>query len=102
MMTPASSTDSATVLRRDIDKLKTDLRQVGGDLSSVTQNAVEAARAGAAVVKEQLGDHLQQVAEKGKESVQAVRTQVAGHPLASVAAAFAVGALLGFSLSRRG
>ncbi len=96
------NSEEVGLLRRDIDRLKSDLRQMRADLSGLATDSVGAAKAGAAVARDTLDQTMKDVAAKGKESVEAIEEQVALHPYMSLAAAFAVGTLVGCRLSRKG
>jgi len=96
------SNEEVSELRRDFDRLKSDLHDIRSDLSGLTSDAVRTAKAGAAEARHRIEDTVKAASAKGKESLEAVEQQVAAHPLMSLAAAFAVGMVLGFGLTRKG
>lgn len=94
--------DDTATLRRDVDRLKSDLRQIRGDLAGLGEDAARVAKVGAAQVKDTVEDQLKAAAVKGRESVQAIEHQVAAHPLMALTTAFAVGLVVGVSVCRKG
>jgi ElaB/YqjD/DUF883 family membrane-anchored ribosome-binding protein len=96
------TSEEISELRRDFDRLKSDLRTVRSDLSDLTGDAVRTAKAGAAEARHRIEDTVKAAGVKGKESVEAIEQQVAAHPYMSLAAALAVGMVLGFGLTRKG
>lgn len=96
------SNEDMSELRRDFDRLKSDLHDIRSSLSDLTSDAVRAAKSGAAHAKLRIEDTVKAAGDKGKESVEAIEQQVAAHPFMSLAAALAVGMILGFGLTRRG
>lgn len=100
--TASISKDEISELRREFDLLKSDLHTLRSGLSDLTGDAVRTAKAGAAEARHRIEQGVRAANAKGKESVEALEQQVAAHPIASLAAALAVGLVLGFGLTRRG
>lgn len=96
------STREADAVRDDLERLKEDLKQMREDLSSLSSDAVKAAKAGASQAKDTIHDGVRAAAAKGRESVEMMEDQISTHPLMAVGAAFALGMVLGVSMSRRG
>jgi ElaB/YqjD/DUF883 family membrane-anchored ribosome-binding protein len=96
------SKEEISELRHEFDLLKSDLLTIRSGLSDLTSDAVRTAKAGAAEARNRIELGVKFANAKGKESVEAFEQQVAAHPLASLAAALAVGLILGFGLTRRG
>jgi ElaB/YqjD/DUF883 family membrane-anchored ribosome-binding protein len=95
------STEEASELRRDFDRLKTDLRDIRSDLAALTSDAFQTARAGAAEARHRIDRTVKAAGAKGKESFETVEHQIGMHPLMSLAAIFAVGMLVGLGLHRK-
>jgi len=95
------SAEEAGTLRDEIERLKSDLHRLRTDFSGLTDDAVHAARTGAAQAKDRVEQGARAVADKGQESVEALENQIAAHPLMALAAAFSVGMALGIGLSRK-
>lgn len=96
-----ASTENASTMRREIDRLKADLERLRSDFAGLTDDAVHTARTGAAQAKERVAEGARVAAAKGRESVEAIEDQVAAHPFMSLAAALAVGLAVGVALSRK-
>jgi ElaB/YqjD/DUF883 family membrane-anchored ribosome-binding protein len=96
------TSEEISELRRDFDRLMSDLRGIRSDLSDLTGDAVRTAKAGAAEARHRIEHAVKAAGVKGKESTEAIEHQVAAHPYMSLAAALAVGMVIGFGLTRRG
>lgn len=101
MAAASTHNDDASTMREEVDRLKADLQRLRLDMSHFGGDAMHAAKAGVAEAKERVSDAAHAAAKKGKESLDAVESQVATHPFASLGAAFAVGMVIGLGLSRR-
>lgn len=97
----AITTEQASELRRDLDRIKSDLRQFRADFAGLTEDALRAAKSGMSDAKDRIDQKVKAAAAKGKESVEAVEDQVAAHPFMSLATAFTVGMVVGLGLSRK-
>lgn len=93
--TATTSMDETTELYREIDRLKTDLRQVRSDFASLGGDALRAARAG-------LNESVKTAAAKSKAVADGAEAQITSHPFIAVATAFAVGLFVGLRLTRKG
>lgn len=93
--------DESTDLRRDLERVRSELRQLRADLGGLTEVALRAAKSGAAEAKERIDHSMKAAADMSKESIKAVEGQVAAHPLVSLASSFAIGLIVGLSLSRK-
>lgn len=93
--------DDTSQLRRDVERVKSDLRQIRGDVAGLAEDAVHAAKTGAAEARERVDRKVRAAAERGRESVEAIEDQIAAHPFMSVAVAFGVGMIMGCGLSRK-
>lgn len=81
-------------LQREIDRLRTDLRQLRADLAGVGSDGVRTARAG-------LQETARAAAARGKMAAEIAEKQITTHPFLAVAGCFAVGLLLGLRMSNR-
>jgi len=97
-----TSKDDIGELRREFDRLKSDLSDIRTNISDLGSDAVRTARAGMAQTRDRIGNTVDAAGAKGKESLEAVEQQVAAHPFMSLAAALALGMVVGFGLTRRG
>lgn len=91
----ATLSDEASDLYREIDRLKSDLRQLRSDAGTLGGDAMRAARAG-------LNETIRSATAQGKAAVAGAEKGIADHPFMAVGAAFAVGLLLGYRANRRG
>ena len=96
-----TANDDASALRTEVDRLKADLQRLRLDMSHLGGDAMHAAKAGVAEAKERVSETAHAAAKKGKESLDAVESQVVTHPFASLGVAFAAGMVIGMGLSRR-
>ena len=81
-------------LQREIDRLRTDLRQLRNDLAGVGVDGLRTARAG-------IQETARNAAAKGKIAAEIAEKQIATHPFLSVATCFAIGLLLGMRMNNR-
>ena len=93
--------EDPTALRREIDRLKSDLERLRFEFSGLVDDAARVAKAGTAEARQQVKDQVSAAAETGRESVEAVERQVAAHPVMAIATAFAVGMVVGLGLTRK-
>jgi ElaB/YqjD/DUF883 family membrane-anchored ribosome-binding protein len=93
--TATTSMDETTELYREIDRLKTDLRQVRSDFASLGGDALRAARAG-------LNESVKTAAAKSKAVADGAEAQITSHPFIAVGTAFVVGLFVGLRLTRKG
>lgn len=96
---PAPSHDTTT-LQREIERLRNDLHRLRTDFADLTDDALHTARQGASDARDRIHQNARDVLAKGRESIHAVEGQIKTHPFTSVAAALAVGVLLGVAVSR--
>lgn len=90
----ATINDETTELFKEIDRLKSDLRQMRSDLATVGGDALRTARAG-------MNESLRAAAAQGKAAADGAQKQIASHPFMAVAAAFAIGMLVGYRSNRK-
>ena len=90
----ATINDETTELYREIDRLKSDLRQMRADIATVGGDALRTARAG-------VNESLRAAAAQGKAAADGAQKQIASHPFMAVAAAFAIGMLIGYRSNRK-
>lgn len=90
----ATINDETTELFKEIDRLKSDLRQMRSDLATVGGDALRTARAG-------MNESLRTAAAQGKAAADGAQKQIASHPFMAVAAAFAIGMLVGYRSNRK-
>lgn len=81
-------------LQREIDRLRSDLRQLRSDLAGIGVDGLRTARAG-------IQETARNAAAKGKVAAELAEKQITTHPFLSVAACFAIGLLLGMRMNRR-
>lgn len=97
--------DDIGVLKKDIDELRSALNTLTRDLrSAVDANAKSAsAKAGEKLdeVRRDAADIAHKVADRGRESAEAVADAVKERPLQSLLVAFGIGLLLSRLLDRR-
>jgi ElaB/YqjD/DUF883 family membrane-anchored ribosome-binding protein len=91
----ATLSDDASDLYREIDRLKSDLRQLRSDAGTLGGDAMRTARAG-------LNETIRTATAQGKAAVAGAEKGITEHPFIAVGAAFAVGLLLGYRANRRG
>lgn len=101
MDTAHMTNTEATELKRDLERLRADLKQIRSDLTQLGGDAYSAAKAGAAEAKEKVEQKVRAAAAKGRDVAEQVGEEISSHPYVSIAAAFAVGMVLGFGFSRR-
>lgn len=101
MESAATTSENTSAMRREIDRLKADLERLRSDFSGLTEDAVHTARTGAAQAKERLSEGARAAAAKSRESVEAIEEQVAAHPFMLIAAAGAIGLVVGVAISRK-
>jgi ElaB/YqjD/DUF883 family membrane-anchored ribosome-binding protein len=94
-MTDRSTADETTELYREIDKLRSDLRQLRGDIGVLGGDALRTARAG-------ITETIRNASTQGKAVADGAGRQISEHPFLAVGAAFAMGMLLGLRASRKG
>lgn len=87
--------EEALDLQREIDRLRTDLRQLRTDIAGLGSDGVRTARAG-------MQESIRFAAAKGKAATELAENQITAHPFLSVASCFAIGMLLGMRMNRRG
>ncbi|MEY5031669.1 MAG: hypothetical protein RL354_700 [Planctomycetota bacterium] len=90
----ATMSDEASDLYREIDRLKSDLRQLRTDAGTLGGDAMRTARAG-------LNETVRTAAAQGKAAVAGAEKRITDHPFLSVGAAFALGLFLGYRVTRR-
>ncbi|MEY4118299.1 MAG: hypothetical protein RLZZ116_1627 [Planctomycetota bacterium] len=83
-----------TELQREIDRLRADLRQLRGDFTALGGDALRAARAG-------INESVKSATAQGKAVTEGAGKQISAHPFMAVAAAFAIGMMLGYRGGRR-
>lgn len=88
-------------LRRDIDRLRADVRHLRTDLSTFAGDALQTARWRVADARERMQQAARLAASKGQRSLRAAEQGITDHPMVFVGAAFAAGALLGVAIARR-
>lgn len=81
-------------LQREIDRLRTDLRQLRADLAGIGVDGVRTARAG-------FQETARAAAAKSKAAAEIAEQQITSHPFMSIATCFAIGMLLGMRISNR-
>lgn len=93
-----------TELREEVAQLKEDLAAIREDFRGIANEALRAGKQGlhsaADGVKTAAHDAAEWSSHTGREALHKAEDQVTAHPLASVAAAFAGGALFGAYLGR--
>ncbi len=90
----ATLSDETIELYREIDKLKSDLKQVKTDFSAVGNDAMRAARAG-------LSESMRLATVQGKAAAESAEKQIVAHPFIAVAGAFALGMFIGYRVTRK-
>jgi ElaB/YqjD/DUF883 family membrane-anchored ribosome-binding protein len=90
----ATMSDEASDLYREIDRLKSDLRQLRTDAGTLGGDAMRTARAG-------LNETVRTATAQGKAAVAGAEKRITDHPFLSVGAAFALGLFLGYRVTRR-
>ncbi len=99
---------SGTGFRKDVQGLAQGVNAIGEDVSNLAHGAIDAARSGAAEVKQ--GAH--NAMEKGKsalsdakhaagDAAESLKGTIARHPMASIGVGLGVGFLIGMALMRR-
>ena len=99
-------------LRDDMEALKADLATLKTDLRAFASDAQYAAKTGAKIARECVGEAAPYAADRGREAVDAAKAKgkeaadaaentIVEHPFAAVGVAFGVGLLLGALVSRR-
>ena len=90
----ATIDDETTDLQREIDRLRADLRQIRGDLAALGGDALRAARVG-------ISESVRSASAQSKAVADGAGKQISAHPFMAVAAAFAIGMMLGYRGGRR-
>jgi ElaB/YqjD/DUF883 family membrane-anchored ribosome-binding protein len=109
---PEGGADASRRMRDDLDNLKADFSVLRDDFKSFMSSAASAARTGAGVAKDRVGETTSRLREhsskafgaakeKGVAARDTVGEQIEEHPFAAVGIAFGVGLVLGAVLSRR-
>ncbi|MFG0292473.1 MAG: hypothetical protein ACF8MJ_04890 [Phycisphaerales bacterium JB050] len=92
-------------LRAEVSQLREDLAVIREDFRGLVSDAVRTGKRGFESASESAKSAAQSAAEKsadlGKEAVHRTEDQITSHPFASVAAAFAGGAVVGLLFGRR-
>lgn len=86
--------DETTDLQREIDRLRADLRQIRGDLAALGGDTLRAARVG-------ISESVKSASAQSKAVADGAGKQISAHPFMAVAAAFAIGMMLGYRGGRR-
>jgi len=97
-----TSRDEIGELRKEFDRLKSDLSDMRSGLTDLTGDAVRTAKAGVAETKHRIEHSIEAAGAKGKESMEAVEQQVAAHPYLALGAALVVGLIVGCGWAKRG
>jgi ElaB/YqjD/DUF883 family membrane-anchored ribosome-binding protein len=102
---------SKTTPKSEVDKVKRDLAALRGDLRDLSEALFASVRGKAEAASEAvservaeggeaLHDVLSRLRDNGHEAMGSVKDTVKGHPVISIASAFAVGFLVGKLLDR--
>jgi len=86
--------DETTDLHREIDRLRADLRQIRGGLAALGGDTLRAARVG-------ISESVKSASAQSKAVADGAGKQISAHPFMAVAAAFAIGMMLGYRGGRR-
>lgn len=95
---------SDSELRAEVEQLREDLAVIREDFRGLVSEAVRTGKRGVAAATDSAKDTAHAAAERSaefsKEAVHRTEDKITDHPFASVAAAFAGGALVGVLLGR--
>ena len=98
MAEPISTTD----LKLDLELLRQDVRELKADLQCLLQDSTAVGRNRAEQAKDRLIQEMNEIKQKSRETIEMVRDDLGEHPFATLAAAFAAGAVVGLFVPRRG
>lgn len=90
-----------SMLRQEVDRLKADLQCLKVDFAELASDAAGASKSAAEDAGNRIAQKAKSAAARGTEALEAVEQEIASHPFMSLAAALAVGVMLGIGLSRK-